>query len=119
MERSCFKSHGIDGPRRLHWLEDIFGFGQKMVHLLCGGHPDCRDLQSRDFLPTRLVEISSGGLRLVKTSSSIYQQIEYVTLSHRWPTPGRSNMMKLGEANLIQFYHSIPEFSLPKPFNMR
>ncbi|KUJ11207.1 HET-domain-containing protein [Mollisia scopiformis] len=71
-------------------------------------HPQCHTAPHFFRLPTRLIEISTQGLRLW-TPNDVFGMLDYVTLSHCW---GAMETLKLTKNNIQTLSSKIPVHSL-------
>ncbi|CAG8971335.1 hypothetical protein HYALB_00005953 [Hymenoscyphus albidus] len=76
-------------------------------------HQMCQKPSGNVKLPTRLLDIQTGSIRLCQ-SSHLPQNIKYATLSHCWGPDGVA--FKLTNALLDSFQQGINQESLPKTF---
>ncbi|KAM0195770.1 hypothetical protein ACHAPI_006323 [Fusarium lateritium] len=80
-------------------------------------HDQCRYTKDTAWKPTRLLHISAelgpSHIRLVE-GEDIPDQVEYLTLSHRW---GSASHIQLKKDNLESFKTSIPLDKLSRTFN--
>jgi hypothetical protein len=75
-------------------------------------HSNCLKLSHNTRLPTRLLAIDKGYVKLV-LSKGLPKYTKYATLSHCW---GIKHPAKLTMSNFAAFRHSIPEGELCKTF---
>lgn len=78
-------------------------------------HEKCRAIRSHGdtyFNPSRLIEISEKGLRLV-VPDVIWGKVEYVALSHCW---GLVPIARLLKANYVSYLHGIDPEALSRTF---
>lgn len=64
-------------------------------------------------MPTRLVQLTDNGPRLVSTADLAYRPL-YAALSHCW---GDQQFLKLEKGNMEAFFRSIPQDQLPRTFS--
>lgn len=86
-----------------HWIEVC-----EISHDPCKKRPKT----ARQFLPTRLLDVSGDKIHLCRGTDLRLDQ-RYMTLSHCW---GTSVPVTLQLANLVQFEHHIDLTQLPKTF---
>jgi hypothetical protein len=93
-------------PLCRRWLEDCYA-----------SHPHCQpDKKLRSIIPTRLLEIGNGELRIRladEVTRKTGQNIRYATLSHCW---GTKTFTTLISANLESFRQQIPTEAITKTF---
>ncbi|KAF2108070.1 heterokaryon incompatibility protein-domain-containing protein, partial [Lophiotrema nucula] len=99
--------------------KEVLGLARKWLDTCLNEHEACRARasSSKNFIPTRLIEItpineSIMSLRLVH-GQDLPPETQYLTLSHCW---GRAKFTTLTPDTLAPFQKEIPFFQLPKNF---
>ena len=104
----------VQPPSGLDCFKQQLDQVQRWMNQCDYSHESCKNgLQSRPWLPTRLIEVRSDSEIRLRESRSLAPETKYATLSHCW---GHDKFLTLSKASFDQFLHGIPAEDLNKTF---
>lgn len=103
----------LSRTKRWNGHEDVAALGSRWLSTCREYHPNCSSNNSRNWKPTRLLNISTDSIELVVTAKDEIRG-DYATLSHCW---GREPMsIVLNSETLPRFLKGVPVEELPLTF---